>query len=157
MSQSRLSQSRQPTPTPPTGAPTPAEKLASFCLLVTGSYTVGEAHLHGLRFARAALASGHKVEKVFFYGEAVAIASLSLVLPTDEPQIAAQWRSLSAEHQFPLEVCVTAAARRGILDRAEAVSIDLTAATVNPDFAIVGLGQLAVSMSNPAIKLIHFN
>ena len=80
------------------------------------------------RFARAALAAGHIIGRVFFYKEAVAVGNR---FASDEEGVRAEWIALAAEGGFELAICIAAAARRGIVEN-----------TVAEGFAIVGLGQL---------------
>ena len=128
----------------------------SFRILVTGSPTTSQAHLSAIRFIRAAVNSGHKVESAFFYQEAVHVANQFIVKPTDEAQLAEDWKSLSQEYGFELQVCVAAGNRRGVINEEEAKLNQLTASTIDAEFKVLGLGQLAASLSIATTKLIHF-
>ena len=87
---------------------------------------------NALRFAQAALAGGHVIDRVFFYKEAVVIGNR---FASDEDGVRAGWVALAAEGGFELAICIAAAARRGIV-----------ADTLAEGFAIVGLGQLIEAM-----------
>ncbi len=76
--------------------------------------------------------------------------------PTDEAQLAEDWKSLSHEYGFELQVCVAAGNRRGVINEEEAKLNQLTASTIDADFKVLGLGQLAASLSIATTKLIHF-
>ena len=105
-----------------------------FGLLVSeGPYT-HQASDTAYQFARAALAKGHTIQRVFFYHDGVNNASRHTEPPQDDRHVVNRWSALAAEHQVDLVVCVAAALRRGIKD-------DLLA----PGFRISGLGQLADS------------
>ena len=86
------------------------------------------------QFARAALAKGHEIQRVFFYNDGVNNASRLTEPPQDDRHIVNRWSALAAEHQVDLVVCVAAALRRGIKDEVLA-----------PGFRISGLGQLVES------------
>lgn len=82
-------------------------------------------------FAKAAIAKGHEVWRVFFYHDGVNNANKLAEPPTDDRNLVKLWSELAAEHNVDLVVCVAAALRRGIKD-------DILA----PGFRISGLGQL---------------
>ncbi len=84
-----------------------------FSILVTASPRGGPGAAAALRFARAALASGHQVRQVFFHGDG-AVALVAAAPTAGEPDLAAGWAGLAAHHGFPLLACETALARRGL-------------------------------------------
>lgn len=96
-----------------------------------------------LRFARAALARGHRVTRVFFYSDGVLQADLQATPPQDEPDAVAQWRELALANGIELVVCIAAALRRGVLDEGERERYGRPAANLDPAFVLSGLGQLA--------------
>ena len=83
------------------------------------------------QFARAALARGHEVMRVFFYYDGVHNAHRNSAPQADERNIVARWSKLAEEHGVDLAVCVAAGLRRGV-----------TEAVTAPGFRITGLGQL---------------
>lgn len=101
-------------------------------LLVQGNPHATRAVANALGFAEAAVAAGHALERVFFYKDAVLVASR---LAADEARLRERWQALAGRAGFELAVCVAAAERRGIVDDSLA-----------PGFAIVGLGQLVQAM-----------
>ena len=127
----------------------------AFSLLITGAPTESACHAQGVRFAEAALSSGYRIEKVFFYQAGVAIAFKDADWPVDETNWQQRWLSLAACHGFPLEICVAAAARRGLSENLLAKS-ETNLPGQSAGFEIVGLGQLAMSMSQASSRLIHF-
>ena len=82
-------------------------------------------------FAKAAIAKGHEVFRVFFYHDGVYNATRLTEPPQDDRHIVNRWSKLNEEHGVDLVVCVAAALRRGIKDEVLA-----------PGFRISGLGQL---------------
>lgn len=94
-----------------------------------------------LEFARAVVSSGHRISHLFFYREAVHLASQLGVQPQDELDIAAQWRQFIGDHQLDAVVCIAAALRRGVLDEAEARRWERPVANTGAPWALSGLGQ----------------
>lgn len=95
-----------------------------------------------LRFAEAALASGHEIARLFFYQDGVHSASANSVAPQDEQDIPAQWRSFVTDHQLDAVVCIAAALRRGVLNDEEANRYQRPAANLPAPWELSGLGQL---------------
>ncbi len=95
-----------------------------------------------LRFAEAVLASGHRIERLFFYQDGVHSASANVVVPQDEVDIAAQWQAFITEKQLDAVVCIAAALRRGVLDAAQASRYQRDAVNLVAPWELSGLGQL---------------
>lgn len=110
-------------------------------LLVQSAPFGGGASPNALRFARAAIAAGHAIGRVFFYKEAVAIGNRHA---SDDEGTRADWVALAAEGGFELAICVAAAARRGVVEE-----------SVADGFAIVGLGQLIEAIEDGE-RLVSF-
>ncbi len=95
-----------------------------------------------LEFARAAVAGGHELVRVFFLGDGVLNGANSCVSTDDEP-IAGSWAELGRRSGAELVVCVSSALRRGVVDAQEAERHGIDAVTLAPGFEIGGLGLLA--------------
>ena len=95
-----------------------------------------------LQFARAVLAQGHEVFRVFFYHDGVNNGTRLSVPPADDRLIQKEWSELSKEHDLDLVLCIAAAQRRGIMDEDEAKRQGLDANNIIEGFRISGLGQL---------------
>jgi tRNA 2-thiouridine synthesizing protein D len=108
-----------------------------------------------LGFAKAALARGHSIARVFFYYDAVAIANALSVAPQGEPDVAAQWSAFGREHDVELIACIAAALRRGIVDATEAARYELGAHNLREPFRLLGLGQF-VEMAASADRVVTF-
>jgi len=105
-----------------------------FGLLVNeGPYT-HQATDTAYQFAKAALAKGHKIHRIFFYHDGVNNATKHTEPPSDDRNIVSRWSKLAEEHDVDLVVCIAAAMRRGIND-----------GNLAPGFRISGLGQLVES------------
>ncbi|MDI1302118.1 MAG: sulfurtransferase complex subunit TusD [bacterium] len=125
-----------------------------FALLVTAAPHQENAW-HALAFCRAALARGHAIPRVFFYGDGVAHGNTLLLPPRDEADVARGWRELHESHAVELVVCIAAALKRGVMDADTARREDKTVANLAPGFLISGLGQLAEAMVE-ADRLVSF-
>ncbi|RVU84061.1 sulfurtransferase complex subunit TusD [Leucothrix sargassi] len=95
-----------------------------------------------LHFARAALAKGHEITRVFFYHDGVNNGTRLSTPPRDDRQVQQAWSDLAKQHDVDLVVCIAAAQRRGITDAAEAKRHGLDADNLLEGFRISGLGQL---------------
>jgi len=98
------------------------------------------------QFAKAAIAKGHEIFRVFFYHDGVYNASRFTVPPQDERHIVNNWAELGIKNadgsDVELVVCVAAALRRGMLDESEAGKNGIDGNNIHPAFRISGLGQL---------------
>lgn len=115
-----------------------------FALLVNVGPYQHQAADSAYLFARAALAAGHEVLRVFFYNDGVNNATKLTEPPQDDRNIVARWSKLAEEHKVDLVVCVAAALRRGIKD-----------SNLAAGFRISGLGQL-VEAGIEADRLLTF-
>ena len=115
-------------------------------LLIQGAPFASDAPRSALRFARAAVESGHRIHRAFFYNDGVYIANAFASPPRDETDVAAQWIDFARDHDIDLTVCVAASLRRGIVDDNEAEQYELGGANLREGFEIVGLGQMVEGM-----------
>lgn len=125
-----------------------------YALLVLSPPTHNGAH-SALAFARAALAQGHRIARVFFYGDGVFNASSLQQPPQGETATYRHWQALADAHNIDLVVCIAAGLRRGIVDAEEAGRYQLPAHNVAAGFQLSGLGQL-VEAGVTADRLITF-
>lgn len=108
-----------------------------------------------LAFARAALAAGHAVPRVFFYGDGAAHGNALLLPPQDEAHVSRDWAALAAAHGIELVVCIAAALKRGVMDADTAAREEMPVANLAPGYTISGLGQLTEAMIE-ADRLVSF-
>lgn len=94
------------------------------------------------QFAKATLAAGHEIFRVFFYHDGVNNATRLAVPPQDDRNVAKQWSELAIANNLDMVVCIAAAQRRGIMDADEAKRQGLSADNIAEGFRISGLGQL---------------
>ncbi len=94
------------------------------------------------QFAKAALAKGHEIVRVFFYHDGVNNGTKLAVPPQDDRHVPNNWSKLATENNLDLVLCIAAAQRRGILDEKEAERQGKDSNNVVEGFRISGLGQL---------------
>ena len=94
------------------------------------------------QFAKAAIAGGHEVFRVFFYHDGVNVASDYAVPPQDDRNVTDNWVKLAEANNIDMVVCIAAAQRRGLLDANEAQRQGKRGDNIAPVFRISGLGQL---------------
>ncbi len=127
----------------------------NFAIVVHGAPYSSQACHSGLQFARAVLACGHTINRVFFYHDGVHTASSLIAPPQDETPVSTQWQALAGEHDVELIACIASCLRRGILDETEAARYEKTGSNVAPGFTISGLGQLVDATIN-ADRVVTF-
>ena len=127
----------------------------NYALLVLSSPTSGHGARTAVRFAHAAIARGHSIERVFFLDDGVTAGSQLAVYPQDEDSRLQPWIDLAQQHQVELVLCISSALKRGMLDEAEALRYDKAAPTVHPAFVVSGLGQL-IDAASKAERLLTF-
>ncbi len=93
-------------------------------------------------FAKAALAKGHEIFRVFFYHDGVNNGTRLTTPPQDDRHAVDRWSELAREYELDLVLCVAAAQRRGIVDDGEAERNGKDATNIADGFRISGLGQL---------------
>ena len=128
-----------------------------FSILVNeGPYT-HQASDTAFQFAKAALAKGHTIFRVFFYHDGVNNGTRLTVPPQDDRNVQKNWSDLAEAQKLDLVVCIAAAQRRGILDAGEAKRHGKGdgAANLAPGFRISGLGQL-IEMGIESDRLVVF-
>ncbi|MFC7001603.1 sulfurtransferase complex subunit TusD [Pseudobowmanella zhangzhouensis] len=117
--------------------------MATFTLLLSQPLSDANNVINLMGFAQAARIAGHDITSVFCYQACTEFANQLQVLPSDEPNIRKQLKSFCQQHGIALEVCISAANRRGVISDEDASDNDLAHHSLDPDFALVGLGELA--------------
>ncbi len=112
-----------------------------FTIAVHDAPHASQAADSALQFVQAALAARHTVERVFFYHDGVRMAHAGQIAPQDEKDLLPGWRQIQ-RGGTELAVCVAASLKRGLVNEQERERYELPAATLDPAFTIVGLGQL---------------
>lgn len=113
-----------------------------YSLLVLSSPVSGHCAQSAAEFAQCVLARGHSIHRIFFLDAGTVCGSASTRLPQDEDSPMLRWQALAETHGVDLVLCISSALRHGMVDQAEAQRYECSGPTVNPIFAISGLGQL---------------
>ncbi|WP_299074237.1 sulfurtransferase complex subunit TusD [uncultured Paraglaciecola sp.] len=129
--------------------------MSSFTLLVTSAPYSSQSAYSAYRFALAAVASSHQVNGVFFYQDGTLNGNALQQLSSDEYDLHEAWKKVSAEHNIPLMVCVSAATKRGITNAQDAEEADQLHHSLSTEFQSVGLGDLAILLSE-SDRMVQF-
>ena len=123
------------------------QSVVVISIAVHGAPYASAAARTALGFAESALRLGHRIHRVFFHHDAVAVAGSAAIAPQDEQDVQAGWIGLHETQDVELALCIANALKRGLLSDEERDRYAKPAATVHEAFAIVGLGQLVEAMS----------
>ena len=124
-------------------------------ILVTAPAYGSQGSASAYLFAQAAIESGHQIQGIFFYQDGVANANQFTSPASDEDNLVKLWSALATTHDFSLDVCISAALRRGVVDAVSAAECEVAAPNLLAPFAMTGLGQLA-ELSSKADRLVQF-
>ena len=113
-----------------------------FALTIYGAPANSQAPQSALHFARALVAGGHEIVRLFFYQDGVNTASAIVQPPQDESDLPAQWQAFIQAHNLDAVVCIAAALRRGVVDQTEAERYQLPGCNLRDGYELSGLGQL---------------
>ena len=128
----------------------------NYSLFITGSPTASRACHSALDFAEAAVTNGENtIQGIFFYEEAVAIATNLAMPPRDECNIRDEWSIFAKQHNIPLYVCIAAAIRRGQLNESEAKRHEVEHFVLADEYQLEGLGSL-VSLTLESDRIVRF-
>lgn len=126
-----------------------------FSIVVSGAPYGSQSASSAYQFCAAAAQAGHEIAGVFFYQEGVLNANQLVSPATDEVNLPDLWAQLAQQYAFPLEVCVSAALRRGVVNEQEAKQLALAQFNLKTPFVLSGLGQLA-ELSAKCDRLVQF-
>lgn len=126
-----------------------------FTLLIMAAPQSCQTQQTALRFAKASIASGHEIYRVFFYNDGALTGNDLQTSPQDEASHLEAWQQLTEEFNIELCVCVASALKRGILSQEEAQRYNHDSSNLSSHFNIVGLGQL-IDAQNQSDRVISF-
>ena len=113
----------------------------SYTLVITGAPWATQAPQTALSLAHALIQAGHRIDRVFLYGDGVHLASALSAPPSDEKHWPKLWSEFLSGHNIPGVACIASALRRGIVDQTEQARYELTASNLRAPFEIAGLGE----------------
>ncbi|MBE1301126.1 MAG: sulfurtransferase complex subunit TusD [Alteromonadaceae bacterium] len=125
--------------------------MKSILVLITSSVSNNANASSALKYIKAALLAGHKVD-VFFYGNAIHDCNQYTSPLSDEMNITREYMKLEHEQNLQLLVCNTAASRRGLLPEEEAHEQGFN---LQAPFIAAGLTEFA-TLSQSADKMVQF-
>lgn len=128
----------------------------SFTLIITGAPYASQAPQTALQFARAALDKGHRIDRVFLYGDGVHLASTLATPPSDEINWSQAWAELLEHYGIPGVACIASALRRGLVDEKEQARYELASENLRPPFTIAGLGEWVEGQAKSA-RTLYFH
>lgn len=108
-----------------------------------GGYGTQAAFL-AYQFAKQLLSAGHHIEQIFFFQEGVTNANAFIDPASDEVNLVEHWQKLAQSHRVSLHLCISAAARRGIVKQ-----------TLAQGFVLAGLGEFSQAVLQ-ADRLLTF-
>ncbi len=111
-------------------------------LIVSGQAYNNQAAYSALQFAQCAVAAGYTISQVFFYQDGVTQANSLMVPLADEFNSVDEWVALAATQGIRLVVCISAAERRGVLNRAQQQEFEKQAHNLHASFDVQGLGAM---------------
>lgn len=117
-----------------------------YTIIITGPAYGTQQASSAYQFALALLAKGHQIVNLFFYQDGVNNANQLTLPASDEFDLVRHWQTLAGTHHIPLNVCVAAALRRGVIDEQESQQSKLSTFNLQSGFTLSGLGSLAESM-----------
>lgn len=124
-------------------------------LLVQGDPASARSSPAAIAFAEAALAAGHGIARVFFYGDGVRHGDATACADPRAADTAHRWRALARDSGVELICCVGSAEQRGLRDRRSAELEGAGEPNLLEGFELSGLGQL-VDATLRADRLVVF-
>ncbi len=114
--------------------------MLKFAIQINSAPWQGQACETAYQFIRAALNLGHEIVRVFFYCEGAYNGLRWMSPPEDERPSIRRWSELAAEQGIDLVICISAAGRRGLLEKTEAARAGKRDDDLAEGFRIGGLG-----------------
>lgn len=114
----------------------------SYTIILTQSPALSESHATAQRLVAELINNGDIIDRVFFYQDAAYIG-LKTQIPGQGLQASFDgWLNLQKQNNFPLQICIANALRRGIVDNTEAERYQQLE-TLQSGFQLCGLGEIA--------------
>jgi len=120
--------------------------VATFAIVLTSAPHQNKTAT-AIDFIRSTLESGHEIAGVFFYQNAVLHANINTEMPSDELQSIKQLKTLKANYNLALHLCITAGEKRGLTDGSNL--------NIDQSFTVSGLGEM-VELANNADYMVQF-
>ena len=120
-----------------------------YAVAIHGAPYSSQAAEHALDFMEALFASGHTVERVFFFHEGAYHGLNGQVPPQTQhnTDLRPRWAALKNQG-VELGICISSGIKRGVIDASEQQRYELPSLTLANDFQLVGLGQLIAAIED---------
>ena len=128
----------------------------NYALAVHGAPYAGTAADHALGLAKALLAEGHHIERVFFFHDGVYQGLAGQVAPQEhfDTDLLKRWQQLALQG-IELAICIASGIKRGVINESEQSRYELAHPSLAHGFELVGLGQLIAAI-NAADRYVEF-
>lgn len=114
----------------------------SYTIILTQSPALSESHATAQRLVAELINNGDIIHRVFFYQDAAYIG-IKTQVPGQGLQASFDgWLKLQEQKNFPLQICIANALRRGIIDTTEGGRYQQIE-TLHNGFQLCGLGEIA--------------
>ncbi|MXP51289.1 sulfurtransferase complex subunit TusD [Pantoea sp. SoEX] len=114
----------------------------NYSLLVTGPPFGTQNATSALLFSNELFKKGHKLSSVFFYREGVLNANQFIIIPKNEFNLVKAWQDLNEKNGVLLNICISSAFYRGILNSQEAEKRYCSLGNLQLGFNFSGLSAL---------------
>lgn len=104
----------------------------NYVLAVKSPAYGGQGAYLAYQFAEALLASGHQIRQIFFFQDGVSNGNGFTNPASDEVNLTERWAAFAQTHAIPLHLCISAAARRGVVEQ-----------NLATPFVLAGLGEFS--------------
>ncbi|MFQ3249765.1 MAG: tRNA 2-thiouridine synthesizing protein D [Glaciecola sp.] len=121
--------------------------MNKFLIFITGSPFDSLNGQTALSFCESAVSMGHCIEQIFFYQQGVQHANIDIQAASGELGIMKKWVSFSEQTKTPLNICVTAAIKRGVIAMEEAQELELNS-NLHASFNSVGMADYFAALNN---------
>ena len=121
--------------------------MKKFLIFITGAPFDSLNGQTALSFCESVNSMGHCVEQVFFYQQGVQHANLDIQAASGESNMMRKWVSFSEQTKTPLNICVTASIKRGVISDEDADEFQLHS-NVHRTFNSVGMADYFAALNN---------
>lgn len=134
----------------------PASQPLTYTLVITGAPYVSQAPQSALDFARALHSRGHRLQRVFLYGDGVLLASCLNTPPSDESHWTRLWCDFLQTNSIRGIACIASALRRGLIDEREQARYGHLHHNLATPFELAGLGEWVEAL-NDDHRVVYFH
>lgn len=116
--------------------------ILKYCIMVKGPAYGNQSAISALQFIYTLLKRGHHLKSIFFYQDGVYNANYLNTPSSDELNLIIEWKKLSQKYKIKLNVCISSAFRRGIIDSKNSVLYNYNNNNLDMSFKLSSLNTL---------------